>query len=124
MALGYDDEQARKEAKRCLQCDLRLNLKSNPSPAERIVVFDKEHVKEIPETEGVYQLYDEEHNVLVIKGTVNLRESLLEELEENSKATGIDYEEEKMYSQRESELIQAYLQEHGEISGGGDDDLF
>jgi len=29
-----------------------------------------------------------------------------------------------MYSQRESELIQQYLQEHGEMPGGGDDDLF
>jgi hypothetical protein len=29
-----------------------------------------------------------------------------------------------MYSQRESELIQKYLQEHGEMPGGGGDDLF
>jgi len=27
-----------------------------------------------------------------------------------------------MYSQSESELIQKYLQEHGEMPGGGDDD--
>jgi len=31
----------------------------------------------------------------------------------------------KMYSMRESELIQQYLQEHGKMPGGGeDDDLF
>jgi hypothetical protein len=28
-----------------------------------------------------------------------------------------------MYSQRESELLQKYLQEHGEMPGGGGDDL-
>ena len=28
-----------------------------------------------------------------------------------------------MYSQRESELIQKYLQEHGEMPGGAADDL-
>ena len=41
------------------------------------------------------------------------------------------YEEDKMYSKRESELIQVYLQKHGQMppgdgAGGGDDldDLF
>ena len=28
-----------------------------------------------------------------------------------------------MYSRRESEWIQKYVQEHGEMPGGGDDDL-
>ncbi len=123
VALGYADEQAQREAKRCLQCDLRLYLCSNPAPPEKIAAFDEEHVNDVPETEGVYQLYDEEHNVLAIKGTANLRESLLEALEENAKATGFYSEEDKMYSQRESELIQAYLQEYGKMPGGGDDDL-
>jgi len=122
LALGYADEQALQEAKRCLQCDLRLYMCST-APPEKIVAFDEEHINDVPETEGVYQLYDEEHKILTIKGTANLRESLLEALEENTKATGFDFEEDKMYSQRESELIQAYLQEYGKMPGGGDDDL-
>ena len=32
VALGYGDEQAAREAKRCLQCDLRLHLGCNPVP--------------------------------------------------------------------------------------------
>jgi NADPH-dependent glutamate synthase beta subunit-like oxidoreductase len=124
VALGYETEQALKEAKRCLQCDLRLHMGCNPSPPEKWLAFNKENINEVPEEEGVFQLLDEEHNVLSIKGTANLRESLLEQLQENEKAAWFEFEEDKMYSQRESELIQQYLQKHGEMPGGGDDDLF
>ncbi|MBW2616624.1 MAG: FAD-dependent oxidoreductase [Deltaproteobacteria bacterium] len=123
VALGYTDEQAVKEARRCLQCDLRLYLGANPSPPEKILAFNAEHINEAPEEEGVYQLYDEERNIIAIKGTANLRESLLQELEDNERAAFFDVEEDKMFSQRESELIQQYLQEHGEMPGGGDDEL-
>ncbi len=77
----------------------------------------------MPEDEGVFQLYDDEKKVISIKGTGTLRQSLLEALEDYENAAWFDFEEDKMYSQRESELIQQYLQEHGEMPGGGDDDL-
>ncbi|MBI5570545.1 MAG: hypothetical protein HY914_11425 [Desulfomonile tiedjei] len=36
-----------------------------------------------------------------------------------------DFEGDRMYSRRESELIQQHLQQYGEMPGGGDeDDLF
>ncbi len=38
-------------------------------------------------------------------------------------AAWFEFEEDKMYSKRESELIQQYVQEHGEMPGGGDSDL-
>jgi formate dehydrogenase beta subunit len=123
VALGYTEAQAMKEASRCLQCDLRLYLGANPSPPEKVVPFDEEHVNEISETEGVFQLYDADRKVIAIKGTPNLRESLWEKLEENEQAAWFDAEEDKMYSKRESELIQEYLQEYGEMPGGGDSDL-
>jgi len=123
VSLGYEEEQALKEAKRCLQCDLRLHMAFNPSPPEKWLTFNEENANQVPETEGVYQLLDEDHLVLVIKGTANLREALKEELDENEKAVWFEFEEDKMYSKRESELIQKYLQEHGEMPGGGDSDL-
>jgi NADPH-dependent glutamate synthase beta subunit-like oxidoreductase len=123
VALGYKADQALKEAKRCLHCDLRLYMGCNPSPPEKWLAFNEENINEVPEEEGVFQLVDEDHNVLVIKGTANLRESLVEQLEENEKAAWFEFEEDKMYSQRESELIQQYLHEHGEMPGGGDDEL-
>ena len=123
VALGYDDEQAMKEAKRCLQCDLRLYLKGNPSPPEKILAFNEENISQVPEDEGVFQLYDRDRHVIAIKGTGTLRKSLFEALEEDENAAWFDFEEDKMYSQRESELIQQHLQAHGEMPGGGGDDL-
>jgi formate dehydrogenase beta subunit len=123
VAFGYDDEQAIKEAKRCLQCDLRLYLKSNPSPPEKILIFNEENISQVPEEEGVFQLYDEDRHIIVIKGTGALRQSLLEALEDYENAAWFDFEEDKMYCQRESELIQQFIQEHGEMPGGGGDDL-
>jgi len=124
IALAYGDQQAAKEAKRCLQCDLRLHLGGNPIPPRDWLSFEEEHINQVPAAEGVFQLLDEAHNVLTIKGTGNLREELLRALEENDNAVRFEYEENKMYSQRESELIQKYLQEHGEMPGGVGDDLF
>lgn len=123
VSLGLADDQALQEARRCLQCDLRLYLNCNPAPPEKILAFNEEHISQVPDTEGVYQLYDEKKNTLAIKGTPDLRKGLLEDLEEGSAAAWFDFEEDKMYSQRESELIQQYLQEHGKMPGGGDSDL-
>jgi hypothetical protein len=126
VALGYTDEQAAKEAKRCLQCDLRLYMACNPSPPERWLAFNEENVQQAPEGEGVFRLYGGEHNVLSIKGTADLRQELLRALRDNDKAAWFDFEEDKLYSKRESELLQKYLQEHGHMPGGGsgDEDLF
>ena len=119
----YSDKQAIREAKRCLQCDLRLQLGCNPVPPQDWLPFDEENINLVPETEGVFQLLNNDRNVLAIKGTANLRQELLMALEENDIATLFEFEEDKMYSQRESELIQKYLQKHGEMPGGGADDL-
>jgi len=123
VSLGYNDDQAAKEAHRCLQCDLRLSMGCNPSPPARWLTFTMENIAQVPDTEGVFQLLDDEHNVLVIKGTASLKIDLMAAFEENEKTALFEFEEDKMYSQRESELIQRYLQEHGEMPGGGDDDL-
>jgi hypothetical protein len=124
VAMGYSDAQAAKEAKRCLQCDLRLHLGCNPVPPQDWLPFRQKSINQIPAAEGVYKLLDQGHNVLVIKGTDNIRAELLTALADNDSAAWFEYEEDKMYSQRESVLIQKYLQEHGKMPGGGGDDLF
>jgi hypothetical protein len=126
IALGFTDEQAVQEARRCLQCDLRLHLRGNPAPPVQALPFDAEHIGQIPATEGVFQLLDGEHQVLSIKGTADLRQELFAALAANSKAAWFEFEEDPMYSKRESELLQKYLQQHGEMPTGGDalDDLF
>ena len=123
VATGFSAEQAVQEAQRCLQCDLRLLMGCNPVPPAHRLPCDEEHVRQVPETEGVFQLLDVDHQILSIKGTANLRQELLETLEDNETASFFEFEEDKMFSQRESELIQKYLQAHGEMPGGGGDDL-
>ena len=124
IASGYSHETAVQEAGRCLQCDLRLHLRCNPPSPAHWLPFDEEHINQAPETEGAFQLLDGDHQILNIKGTANLRQDLLAALEDNDSASFFEYEEDKMFSQRESELIQKYLQEHGGMPDGDADDLF
>ncbi|MFH1269074.1 MAG: FAD-dependent oxidoreductase [Planctomycetota bacterium] len=122
---GFSHAEAVSEATRCLACDLRIALESvTPAPRrETVLELLPAVVEGLPESEGVYQLFDEEKNVIAIKGVMNLKEALLEVLEENESARSFVYELEPMYTRRESELIQQYLQEHGALPGGGEDEL-
>ncbi len=120
----YTEDIARQEAERCLQCHLRLKLTPNVLPPELWLPLNAETVESIPETEGVFQLLDSEKKILRISGTDNLRDSLMDCLDNPSDLVYFLWEEDPMYTKRESELIQKYLQEHGEMpGGGGDDDL-
>ncbi len=53
-----------------------------------------------------------------------LRQTLQKALEDYDSAVFFYFEEDKMFSKREMEMIQQYLQEHGTMPGGGDDDDF
>ncbi len=122
---AFTGEEVMAEAGRCLHCDLRLAFET-PERAPRTeahLPFTEESMSGVPETEGVYQLYDDEKAIIAIKGAMDLRDDLTEALEENENARFFTFEEDPMYTKRESELIQQYLQEHGELPGGGDDEL-
>ncbi|MBN1578057.1 MAG: FAD-dependent oxidoreductase [Chitinispirillaceae bacterium] len=125
----FDAHTAVTEASRCLCCDLRLAIEQvAPAPrGESLRKLTGEEVLEAAEVEGVFQLLDENKKVIAIKGVMSLKQGLQEALAENRNAVYFTCEEEPMYTKRESELIQQYLQEHGELPGGGAgelDDLF
>jgi hypothetical protein len=124
--LGFDESTALREARRCLRCDLRLQLGAPILPPEPWLEFDQAHVATVSASEGVFQLLDESKQVLRIAGTPDLRQALEEQLNSNPKARYFIYEEAPMYTQRESELLQHFLQEHGRLPAGNDlgDDLF
>jgi NADPH-dependent glutamate synthase beta subunit-like oxidoreductase len=126
VSLGFTEEQAFKEAGRCFQCDLRLAMSCNPSPPKKWFAFNEGTLHQVPEAEGVFQLCDGNHQVICIQGTPNLRQELARALRDQTKALWFSFVEDKMYSKRESELIQKHLQEHGRMPGCGseDDDLF
>jgi ferredoxin len=109
------------EAGRCLHCNLRLCISEVSLPPEKWLALTEENVASVPEGEGVYILMDESGKPLKIKGTQNLRSDLQTELD--SAAKFFEFEEDKMYSKRESELLQQHLQKYGEMPSGGEDDL-
>ncbi len=83
-------------------------------------------MESVTDTEGVFQLLDAEKKVIRISGTANLRQELSECLENPGDAAYFICEEDPMFTKRESELIQQFLQEHGRLPVGNDmeDDLF
>ena len=120
----YSADAARQEADRCLRCDLRLTLRQNAAPPAPWLAWSADTVATLPAAAGVYQLLDEDKLVYAIKGVADLREHLSELLQSADRACYLLYEEEPLYSKRESELIQVFLQQHGKMPPGeGDDDL-
>ncbi|MBN1277373.1 MAG: FAD-dependent oxidoreductase [Deltaproteobacteria bacterium] len=120
---GYSDQQALKEAKRCLQCDLRLFFDSNPVPPKKIKALNRENINAVPEGEGVFRLYDVEKNVIFIKGCASLKDAVTKALNEYKKAAWFDFEENRMYSMRESEMIQRHIHVFGKMPGFVEDEI-
>jgi hypothetical protein len=120
--LGYDEKAALAAAGRCLRCDLRFQLSAVMLPPEEWLEFTPDNVAALPEAEGVFQLFDAEKTVLYILGTRNLRQSLRELLDADepaiSAARYFKYEETYMYTMRESELLQQFIQRYGKMPQG------
>jgi NADPH-dependent glutamate synthase beta subunit-like oxidoreductase len=120
----YSPHAARREADRCLRCDLRLDLRPVPAPPEPWLALTRENIGRVPPSEGVYRLLDSDRVVYAIKGVSDLKAALSEILATSEKARFFLFDEEPLYSKRESELIQAYLQDRGHMPPGeGEDDL-
>jgi NADPH-dependent glutamate synthase beta subunit-like oxidoreductase len=124
--LTYQEDSAIKEGSRCFRCDLRLNFRHNPLPPEKYLRFNADNIEKVPSKEGVIQLLNEKKEVYNIKGTDNMKDTLLEKLGNNEKAYYFIYEADPMFTRRESELLQQYLQKYGKMPDSGDelDDLF
>jgi hypothetical protein len=93
---------------------LRL-LFSKPAlpPQKRLwVEFNQENVANVPEAEGVFQFLDEQENVIFIKGAMNLKQELTDQLELNQEAKYFMFVEDQMFSKRESEMLQHHIVEH------------
>jgi NADH dehydrogenase/NADH:ubiquinone oxidoreductase subunit G len=85
-----------------------------PSQAQ-LIEYAKESLASVSEESGVYQFLDEQKKVIYIKGVLNLRKELEKQLQINKQARYFIYEEHPLYSMRESELLQQYLANHGEM---------
>ena len=127
VALGFDEKMAASEAKRCLRCDLRLQIRQPLLPPERWIEFDAENASKVPACEGVLQLLDDSKTVIYIKGAVDLRKELMEQVTSNKDAKFFLYEEAKMFTMRESELLQQFMKKYGKMpkqNVGLEEDLY
>jgi len=84
-------------------------------PPTVFLIFETQSIASVPEIEGVYQLLDEQKNIIYIKGTMNLRRELEHQMETNGEARYYEWEDAPMYTQRETELIQKFLQTHNRL---------
>lgn len=122
--LGYNCEDATAEAGRCLQCDLRTLLRKPEFPPDLWLQLDAPGVDRVPsDLEGVYLLADADKRIIKIKGTATLQADLRMDSEHNGQARYFRFEEHRLYSKRESELLQQYMQEHGRMPAGAADEV-
>jgi formate dehydrogenase beta subunit len=127
VALGFDKEMAVSEARRCLRCDLRLQIRQPLLPPEKWIKFDAENASKVPACEGVFQLLDDSKTVIYIKGAIDLLKELMEQVTSNKDAKFFLYEEAKMFTMRESELLQQFMKKHGKMpkqNVGLEEDLY
>jgi NADPH-dependent glutamate synthase beta subunit-like oxidoreductase/Pyruvate/2-oxoacid:ferredoxin oxidoreductase delta subunit len=119
----YAPEEAVSEARRCLQCDLRLRIARPALPPEKWLEFNQARIEQVPAVEGVVILADSAQKPTRIKGVTDVHAQLLADFASQTEARFFFWEPERMYTKRESELIQQHLQRYGELPGGGADEL-
>jgi predicted molibdopterin-dependent oxidoreductase YjgC len=93
----------------------KLNLASVMLPPENRSEFTEENIEKVPEASGVYELIDENHAVICIRGVSNLRQDLSEKLKSAGKARFFRYEEHGMYTMRENEMLEKHLKKYGKL---------
>ncbi len=117
---------AQVEGQRCLKCNLMHGIGEAQLPPESWRPLEAVAVHAVTTESGVYLLHDAEKQVLAIKGVANLRNGLLEALEQTEDEPPLFFtvEPAHFFSQRESQLIQSYSEQHGRMPPGiGDDAL-
>lgn len=128
MELGFDAETAQAEALRCLKCNLAAKIEDMVLPPESWQELSEANVAGVTEESGVYQLLDADKTVLAIKGVENLREGLQGMIGKSDEAKYFIFELAPFFTQRENQLVQAYMEQHGSMPKGVGademDDLF
>nr|MDO8082062.1 2Fe-2S iron-sulfur cluster-binding protein [Candidatus Freyarchaeota archaeon] len=99
----------------------QLEKKVMPPSSEVLLEFVPTNLGIVPESEGVLKLYDQEGEIIYIKGTPNLREELKAQMDKNRETKFFEFEKFGLFTIRESELLQEYLQEHGHLPKQNDE---
>ncbi|MBP9713547.1 MAG: FAD-dependent oxidoreductase [Sterolibacterium sp.] len=122
----YTHAQATAEGLRCLKCNLMHAMDEALLPPESWRTLDAVAVHVVAAEAGVYFIHDASKQVLAIKGVPDLRAALIDVLDQVGAEAAYFFtvEPSHYYSQRESELLQAYSEQQGRLpSGVGEDAL-
>lgn len=100
----------------------RTTLSPSVFPPEDRLAFAARSVADVSTREGVFVLYGADGDTLKISGVMDLRAGLSRALSDSATrdAAFFTWEEEPLYTQRESELLARHLQTHGEMPRGND----
>jgi hypothetical protein len=122
----YPKSSAVAEGLRCLKCNLMHDFGEVVLPPESWHPLNAVAVHAVVAEPGVYFIFDADKQLLSIKGVARLRESLIE-LFDQLEGGGLFFftvEKAHYYTQRESELLQAYSEQYGKLPPGiGEDAL-
>ncbi len=122
--LGFDTTTAQAEALRCLKCNLAAKIEDMVLPPESWQELNEANVAGVTGESGVYQLLDADKTVLAIKGVENLREGLQGMIGKSDEAKYFIFELAPFFTQRENQLVQAYMEQYGSMPKGvGADDM-
>lgn len=119
LAPGLGQDSARREADRCLRCDLRLGYRSPPRPParEERLPLDESAPGRVTRDGGVVRFYGSQGELLEITGGPDMR-ALVEERLGAERAVTFDFEPCPMYTQRQNELLSQYMEAHGRMPPG------
>jgi predicted molibdopterin-dependent oxidoreductase YjgC len=92
-----------------------LRFASVKLPPEDYRALTDENIDAAPQASGVYQLIDERGTILYIKGADDIRQDLREMAKTVDKARFFTFELHGMFSMRENEMLQKFLNKHGKL---------
>jgi ferredoxin len=108
------------------KCGEKLNLSNVILPPPAYLDYTQSNVDAVPEEEGVVQLFDEHSEVIYIAGSANVRKELQVNMKSAQGATYFTFKQDEMFTQRQNELMQHYIDFHGKLPRINEelDDLF
>jgi predicted molibdopterin-dependent oxidoreductase YjgC len=89
-----------------------LKLAKVTLPPENMNELIDDYIEKVPETSGVFILYNEFKETILICGTSSLQKDLKEKYASLDNAKFFSFEEYGMYSMRENELLQKFLKKY------------
>jgi hypothetical protein len=84
-------------------------------PPEKMQELTEDNLAQVPQTSGVFMLYNEAKEAIYICGTATIQNDLKAKYVTVDNAKYFSFEEYGMYSMRENELLQKFIKKYGRL---------